>query len=125
MQLRTLLKLQVSYYLLGMLFNAGSYLSISNGAQQWTSNDPITGSIFMTVYALFLIPGFVKKITTYRILMGLSVVLLGYGGVLKHIESILETPELYCCTAAMIIGPGINVFGLILNMMATFGKFQQ
>jgi len=108
-----------------MLFNAGSYLSISNRAQQWTSNDPITGSIFMTVYALFLIPGFVKKITTYRILMGLSVVLLGYGGVLKHIESILETPELYCCTAAMIVGPGINVFGLILNMMATFGKFQQ
>ena len=124
MQLKTLLKLQVLYYILGMLFNAGSFYSISNGAQQWTPNDPVPASIFMTLYAFFLIPGFFKKITIYRILMGVAVVLMGYGGVVKHIGLMQETPELYCCTAAMIIGPGINVFGLILNFMGVLGRFR-
>ena len=78
----------------------------------------------MTLYAFFLIPGFFKKITIYRILMGVAVVLMGYGGVVKHICLMQETPELYCCTAAMILGPGINVFGLILNFMGVLGKFK-
>jgi len=100
MRLKSLLKLQVSYYLLGMLFNAGSYLSTSNDMQQWTPNDPVPSAFFMTLYALF-----------------------GYGGVIKHISLIQETPELYCCSAAMIIGPGINVFGLVLNILGVSGKF--
>jgi len=81
--------------------------------------------MFMTLYALFLVPGFLKKITLYRVLMGLAVVLMGYGGVFQHIGKIMHTPELYCCTAAMVIGPGINVFGLILNLMAAFGRFEE
>ena len=124
MQLKNLLQLQLLYYGLGMLFNFGSMWSIHNGDQQWTPNDPIPASMFMTLYALFLLPGFFKKITLYRVLMGVAVVLMGYGGVVKHLSLIQETPELYCCTAAMIVGPGINVFGLILNLMGAFGKFR-
>jgi len=124
MKLKTLLQLQLLYYLLGMAFNAVSIYGMSNGAQQLTPNDPYSGSIAMTVYALFLISGFLKKIPFYRILMGLAVLLLGYGGVLKHIQFLQETPELYNSTAAAIIGPGINVFGLILNVMAALGKFR-
>ncbi len=124
MQLKNLLQLQLLYYGLGMLFNFGSMWSIHNGDQQWTPNDPIPASMFMTLYALFLLPGFFKKITLYRVLMGVAVVLMGYGGVVKHFNLIQETPELYCCTAAMVVGPGINVFGLILNLMGVFGKFR-
>lgn len=125
MTLKKLLQLQLAYYALGMLFNFGSMYAISNGEQQWTSNAPGPAAIFMTLYALFLIPGFMNKVTFYRVLMGIAVVLMGYGGVVQHIGKIMNTPELYCCTAAMIIGPGINVFGLILNLMATFGRFRQ
>lgn len=124
MILKTLLKLQLVYYSLGMLFNAGSFYSLSNGQQQWTPNDPVPAAMFMTLYATFLIPGFYKKITIYRILMGVAVLLMGYGGVVKHIGIMQATPELYCCTAAMIIGPGINVFGLILNALAALGRFK-
>jgi len=124
MTLKTLLRLQLGYYILGMLFNAGSWLSLSNGAQQWTPNAPIPAAMFMTLYATFLIPGFLKKVTIYRILMGVAVLLMGYGGVVKHIGLIQDSPELYCCTAAMIIGPGINIFGLILNIMGASGKFK-
>jgi len=124
MTLKNLLRLQLGYYALGMLFNAGSYYSLANGNQQWTPNDPIPAALFMTLYATFLIPGFLKKITFYRILMVVAVLLMGYGGVVKHIGLMQNSPELYCCTAAMIIGPGINVFGLILNLMAAFGRFK-
>ena len=124
MKFRILLKLQLLYYVLGMLFNFGSMWSMHNGQQQWTPNDPVPASMFMTLYALFLIPGFFNKLTIYRILMGIAVVLMGYGGVVKHFSLIQKTPELYCCMAAMIIGPGINVFGLILNLIGAFGKFR-
>ena len=124
MTLKTLLKLQLAYYILGMLFNAGSLYSVSNGHQQWTPNAPIPAALFMTLYATFLIPGFLKKIPFYRILMGVAVILMGYGGVVKHIGLMQESPELYCCTAAMIIGPGINVFGLILNFIGASNKFK-
>lgn len=124
MTLKTLLRLQLIYYALGMLFNFGSMYSLSIGEQQWTPNDPYPASIFMTIYALFLIPGFFKKIPFYRVLMGIAVVIMGYGGVIAHIPKIQATPELYCCTAAMIIGPGINVFGLVLNSLAAAGKFK-
>ena len=124
MTLKTLLRLQLGYYALGMLFNAGSYYSLANGHQQWTPNDPIPAAMFMTLYATFLIPGLLKKIPFYRILMVAAVILMGYGGVFKHIGLMQSTPELYCCTAAMIIGPGINVFGLVLNLVAAFGRFK-
>lgn len=124
MTLKNLLKLQLAYYILGMLFNAGSLYSISNGAQQWTPNAPIPAAMFMTLYATFLLPGVFKKIPLYRILMGVAVILMGYGGVVKHIGLMQDSPELYCCTAAMIIGPGINVFGLILNIIGASGKFK-
>ena len=107
-----------------MLFNAGSWYSLSNGAQQWTPNEPIASAMFMTLYATFLIPGFLKKETIYRILMGIAVLLMGYGGVVKHIGLIQDTPELYCCTTAMIIGPSINVFGLVLNLMGASGRYK-
>ncbi len=125
MTLKTLLKLQLGYYALGMLFNFGSMYSLANGQQQWTPNDPYPAAISMTLYALFLIPGFMKKITLYRILMGIAVILMGYGGVVKHFSMMQETPELYCCMAAMIIGPGINVFGLVLNLLGALGKFDR
>ncbi len=125
MTLKTLLKLQLGYYILGMLFNLGSLYSVSNGHQQWTPNAPIPAAMFMTLYATFLIPGFLKKVTFYRVLMGIAVLLMGYGGVVKHIGLMQDSPELYCCTAAMIIGPGINVFGLLLNLIAAFGRFKR
>ena len=89
-----------------------------------TPNDPIFGSIGMTIYASFLIPGFLKKITFYRILMVLAIMLLGYGGVLNHLNFKRETPELYHSVAAGIIGVSINIFGLILNIIVALGKFK-
>jgi len=122
--LQRLLKLQSIYYVLGMLFNFVSIFQLYRGEQQLTPNDPYTGCLVMTIYAFFLLPGLKQKTKWYRILMCVSVLLLGYGGVFNHIQIYQATPELYCCTAAAIIGPGINVFGLVLNLIAAAGLFR-
>jgi len=97
---------------------------IYTGSQQLTPNDPYIGCLVMTAYAFFLLPGLKQKTKWYRILMAISVLLLGYGGVFTHIENYQTSPELYCCTAAAIIGPGINVFGLVLNLNAAAGLYR-
>jgi uncharacterized membrane protein len=124
MPLQKLLRLQLLYYVLGILFNAVSYYLIQSGGQALTPNEPIAGSIGMTLYACFLIPGFLKKISLYRILMGVAVVLLGYGGVLNHINFVQDSPELYHSLTAGIIGVSINIFGLVLNVLALTGRFK-
>lgn len=124
LKLSQLLKLQLAYYVLGIGFNAVSLYCIHIGSQQLTPNEPIMASVFMTVYATLLIPGFLKKITLYRILMVVAVLLMGYGGVFKHINLIRATPELYASLWAGAIGISINVFGLILNLMGALGKFK-
>ena len=123
MSLKKLLQLQLLYYGLGMAFNAVSLYMIANGGQALTPNEPVAGSMAMTLYASFLIPGFLKKIPIYRILMGLAVILLGYGGVFNHLNFLRNSPELYHSLVAGLIGVSINIFGLILNGIAAFGKF--
>lgn len=122
--LQRLIRLQCLYYILGMLFNFVSIYYLSQGEQQLTPNDPYIGCLVMTLYAFALLPGLKQKVRSYRILMFIAVLILGYGGVIRHYEIYQVTPELFCCTAAAIIGPGINVFGLILNLIAAGGLFQ-
>lgn len=78
----------------------------------------------MTIYASFLLAGYWRKIPLYRTLMGIAIVILGYGGVLNHFNFIMNSPELYHSIAAGVIGLSINIFGLILNVMAALGKFK-
>jgi len=122
--LQRLLQVQYVYFALGMLFNFVSIFSISQGEQQLTPNDPFTGSLVMTIYAFCLLPGLKQKIKSYRILMFIAVIILGYGGVFRHIELFQNSPGLYSSTASAIIGPGINFFGLILNLIAVSGLFK-
>lgn len=125
LSLPKLLRLQVFYYLLGLIFNAVSFFCVIANGQQLTPNEPILASVLMTVYAFFLIPGFTRQITLYRILMSIAVLIMGYGGVFKHIYLMSDTPQLYASFWAGAIGISINIFGLILNVIAASGKFNK
>jgi hypothetical protein len=123
--LQRLIQLQFFYYAMGMVFNFVSMYALGQGEQQLTPNDPYSGCLSMTIYAFFLIPGLKQKVVSYRILMLVAVILIGYGGVVRHIDLYQSAPELYTSTAAAIIGPGINIFGLILNLIAVAGLFRK
>lgn len=124
MRLQSLLKSQVVYYILGMLFNVVSYIVITYGYNALTPTVPQQGFVVMTIYGMFLLPGYFKKTSWYRCLMLIAVLLLGYGGVIKHCITYPQSPELYHSLWVGIIGISINLYGLILNLIAALGKFK-
>ena len=125
MKLTTLLRLQVIYFILGMLYNALSLYLTSTGKPALAPTQPVLGAISMIVYALFLIPGYLRKITLYRILMGVAILVMGYGGVVTHIINIFTQPQVYSSIIAWAVAVGINLFGLVLNIIAVSGKFKR
>ena len=124
MRLRTLLFLQGVYCLFGIAFNGVNYCISMMGRQPLTPTSPVLGIIAMVVYGLFLILGYRKAVIPYRILMGLAVIILGYGGVVTHIINIISQPALYSSLAAWAVAVVINLFGLALNVIAVSGNFE-
>jgi hypothetical protein len=125
MKLTTLLKLQVVYFILGVAFNCLSLYFTLSGKPALSATQPLMGLISMVVYALFLIPGFMRKLILYRVLMGVAILVMGYGGVVTHVINIFTQPQLYPSIAAWAGALGINLFGLVLNVIAVFGWFKK
>jgi hypothetical protein len=125
MKLITLLRLQVIYFVLGILYNGLSFYLTSTGKPALAPTQPVIGAISMITYALFLIPGYLRKITLYRILMGIAVIVMGYGGVVTHIMNIFTQPQVYSSIVAWAVAVGVNLFGLSLNIIAVLGKFKK
>ena len=122
--LNKLLQLQFLYCILGITFNLISYFLIATGEKGLTSTIPLQGILVMSIYGFFLLTGWGRKIVWYRFLMLVSVLVFGYGGILKHLFYLNQYPELYYSVFAGILGVIINVFGFSLNLMAVFKKFK-
>ncbi|MGE0056330.1 MAG: hypothetical protein AB7S74_19210 [Hyphomicrobium sp.] len=120
--LNRLLILQMVYCFLGIMYNVGSLLAQRSGLPAWASTDAVMGMAGMALYGLFLSAGLMKSLTLYRVLMGASVVLLGYGGVTKHLLNIGHL-ELYQSVWTWAGAIAINGFGVVLNLLAAFGWF--
>ena len=123
MRLKTLLRYQIGYAAMGVAYNLVSFVVVLSGGRQLSTTAPVVGGLVMAVYGLALLPGFGKKIGLYRVLMGLSVVIFGYGGILKHLILYYQSPGLYASFMAWFLAVGINVYGLALNFVAARGTF--
>jgi len=122
--LNRLLMLQMAYCFTGIMYNVGSMLAQRNGQVAWASTDAVMGVVGVALYGLFLSAGLMKSLTLYRMLMGASVILLGYGGVVVHLLNIGHL-DLYQSVWTWAGAIGINTFGLLLNLMAALGWFTQ
>jgi hypothetical protein len=107
------------------LYSGLSLYLTSTGKPPLAPTHPVPGTISMIVYALFLIPGYLRKITLYRILMGGAILVMGFGGVVTHIINIFTQPQWYSSIAAWTASVGINFFGLVLNNITASGKFKK
>jgi hypothetical protein len=125
MKLTKLLHLQIIYFVLGMLYNGVSIYLSAQGKPALAPTKPVLGAISMITYALFLIPGYLRNINLYRILMGVAIVVMGYGGVVTHIINIFIQPQVYSSIVSWAVAVGINLFGLVLNIIAVSGKFKR
>jgi len=123
--LKRLVSLQFLYAFLGIMFNVVSIWHFKKNGSYLTPNIPTIGIVVMTTYAVFLISSRFKNITIYRFLMAFSVLLLGYGGVLQHIINVLNSEGQYHSLLVGLIGFSINLYGLILNIIAALKKFEQ
>ena len=119
-----LLILQMFYTFAGIMYNVGSLLAQRNGQQAWASTDAVMGVVGIALYGLFLSAGLMKNLTLYRVLMGISVVLLGYGGVIKHLLNMGHL-ELYQSVWTWAGAITVNGIGLVLNLAAAFGRFSR
>ena len=117
-----LLMLQMAYAFIGIMYNVGSLVDQRNGQPAWASTDAVMGVVGVALYGLFLSAGLMKNLIFYRVLMGVSVVLLGYGGVVTHLLNIGHL-DLYQSVWTWAGAIGINGFGLVLNLLAAFGWF--
>ncbi len=125
MKLKNLLALQLAYFLAGMAYNVWSYVLLSSGGAPLAPTAPLMGGASMIVYALFLLPGVLRRITLYRVLMAVAILVMGYGGVVKHVINFFGKLSLYHSTTAWAFALGINLFGLVLNIMAAAGSFDE
>ena len=100
-------------------------LAVLSGGRPFSDTTPLTGGLSLALYALCLIPGFLRKIGIYRVLMGLAIAVFGYGGIIKHLLNYPGSLDHYASMTAYILAIGINVYGLILNVMAAAGKFER
>jgi len=101
-----------------------SLLALRNGRPAWASTDPPLGVVGMSLYGLFLSSGLMKTPTFYRVLVGVSIVLFGYTGVLTHVLNFghLDQYQSVWTWAGAI---GVNSFGLVFNLAAALGRFVQ
>lgn len=125
MKLRTLLILQCVYAALGVGYNVVSYARTAMGHAPLSTTSPFVGAAVLLIYALCLLTGVYRKITAYRLAMAFFVVVLGYGGVVKHLLNYPDGLSLYYSLTAYVIAIGINVYGLVLNVIAASGRFRE
>ncbi len=123
-QLKKLIVLQFTYAFLGIAFNGVSYYMIIKNYGALTPTDPLKGVLAMFIYVLFLTTGYFKKIIWYKVLMTISVLIFGYNGIITHLVTINQEPDLYYSLCTMLIAVGINLFGVGLNLVAVFKTFK-
>lgn len=120
--LHKLLIAQMFYGFAGIMYNVGSLLDQRAGQQSWASTDAVVGVAGIALYCLFLSAGLMNNKTLYRVLMAASVILLGYGGVLAHVLNVGHL-DLYQSVWTWALAIAINTFGLLLNLIAAFGRY--
>ena len=107
MSLKRLLSVQFVYCLLGVGYNLASYLQISAGSPPLSATPPLVGGISMFVYGICLTPGIFGAVTVYRVLMGLAIIVYGYGGIVKHLINFYQNGLIgYSSLAAWAIAIG-------------------
>ena len=121
--LNQLLGLQLSYGLVGMAFNIVSWAVVKQGGVALTTTPPLIGMAAMFLFCLCLIAGYRRHMVAYRTLMGIAILALGVGGILVHLVNMSYRPEAYSSVIAWALAVLINVFGLLLNLIAANGKF--
>jgi hypothetical protein len=123
-KLKTLLFAQCVYAFSGIGYNVLSHLAVSSGGKAFSATAPLTGGLSLALYGLCLLPGFLGHLRVYRVLMGTAILVFGWGGIVKHLLNYPGGLDAYSSMTAYILAIGINAVGLVLNLIAVTGKYE-
>lgn len=108
--------LQVLYVTLGLVMNLMSLRHHKKTGQLHTPTSPAVGIGMMLLYALCLPLAFLQWRLPFQIAMVLFALLIGAGGVLRHLIS--TGSERYSSDEARWAAIGINSFGVTMSVYA-------
>jgi len=124
MNLETLLTFQIGYCLVGIGYNIVSKMRIHKGSGGLAPTNPSIGILIMIGYGLLLTPGFLGWFMFYRLSMGLSILILGMGGVVVHLRNLLQRNlGNYSSRRSLLVALAINTGGLFLNLISALGAW--
>jgi hypothetical protein len=112
----TLISLQVSYVVLGVLMNLMSLWHHRKTGHYYTPTLPSAGLATMGLYALCLPLRFLDYQLPFKITMAIFVIVLGTGGVLKHLVS--GSTQRYASPRSRWAAIAINIYGVGLSAFA-------
>ncbi|WP_447590848.1 hypothetical protein [Aquipseudomonas campi] len=116
----SLMLLQLSYAVLGGIMNIMSLLHYRNTARYYTPTGPVSGLMMMAMYALCVPLQRLEWQLPFQVMMVIFVVLLGAGGVLKHLVHRPTTD--YASATARWAAIMINGYGVALSVYALAGN---
>jgi hypothetical protein len=125
LKLSYLLRLQIVYAAIALVFNATSVITFTIYGRLLTPTDPLLGSLVLVIYSSVIWLGYRQFITLYRIFMAFSVLIFGYGGVGVHLVQLIYSPDGYFSALSGILAICINMAGLILNCIAALGLYSE
>jgi hypothetical protein len=124
--MKKILQLQWLYMALGLAFNLASQWRISQGLDGLTSTPPIVGAITMLIVGAVVVVGWSGFTKTYTGLATGLILLLGYGGLWKHLAAFVQPDGLasYSSTLSWLLAVSINAFGVAVLVMGVIAAIQ-
>ncbi|MEP2236625.1 MAG: hypothetical protein ABJM58_07405 [Alteripontixanthobacter sp.] len=121
--LRRALYAQIVWVILASGYNFLSLLAISNGHAGFAGDAATTQSamVAVVIFGAVTLLGLFGRMTIYKVLSPIVVIVLFVGGVLKHISL---GPASYASEAHWIVAILINGFGVLAFAMGTYSSFR-
>ena len=114
--MNTLIALQFVYLALGMGCNAVSFFLIRRGRQPLAPTKLGLATLLFGIYAAGLVLGATGDAVIYRLIMGIFVLIGGWMGIASHIRR-GYSPNSYFSRGSWCLAIGVNLFGLVLNVI--------
>lgn len=114
------LRHQVIWVLLAILVNIYSLWSIHIGEKPLTSTEPFSAILLFLLFAPVIYAGNQGKVRLFALVTGLFVLLIVYGGIVRHLLALasLDKLEDYSSLTGLLVAVGINVYGVIASVWA-------
>lgn len=117
--------LQLIWIGLGVGFNLVSYVRLRRGNAPLMQTPPLIGIGVLGLFVPIILLGVTDWRASYLILNLMMALFIGYTGIFRHLQVLLSDRNIegYASRTALLIGVGINLFGVGATVLACVTAF--